>query len=198
MVKRRKMLLGLGSLAAGGAAAMGTGAFTSVAADRDVEIATRGDASAYLQIEAMDTPNGNKYVVEDSNGEVGLKFTGVNKNADSKFANLLKITNQGTQDVYVGAEDSGIQAQSVGVFCEGPDDAGLLPKAANQPDSDIDGDGDTEQGGAFEYPEDPVVLSPGDTAEGVALAWDSGNVPSDGTYTLTILAQDVDNYPAKP
>jgi hypothetical protein len=38
MVKRRKVLIGLGSLAAGSAATVGTGAFTSVSANRDISV----------------------------------------------------------------------------------------------------------------------------------------------------------------
>ena len=42
-MKRRKFLIGAGSLAAGSAAAMGTGAYSYAEADRTVTVDTTGD-----------------------------------------------------------------------------------------------------------------------------------------------------------
>ncbi|MFB6073155.1 MAG: hypothetical protein ABEJ88_09325 [Halobacterium sp.] len=113
-MQRRKFIAGVGSLAAASAAAMGTGAFTSVKADRAISVTTANDANAFLGIEAMDTENGEEYVEDtDGNGTVALDFTeanasengggsGVNKDSFTVFDDLLKITNQGTQPVIVG------------------------------------------------------------------------------------------------
>jgi hypothetical protein len=102
----------MGSLAAAGAAGIGTGAFTSVEAQRDVDIATTGDASAFLQIEAEDTPNADEYVITEDDDTIALDFTntnemggggdGLNEDATTIFDNLLKFTNQGTQEIMVG------------------------------------------------------------------------------------------------
>jgi len=122
MTNRRKFLIGMGSLAAGSAAAVGSGAFTSVEANRDVEIGVTGDASAFLQIEPAKegeslTPNAEEYVHTEGDGTVYLDFTntdettgngggqgsGLNKDATTIFDNLLDFTNQGTQEIMVGA-----------------------------------------------------------------------------------------------
>ena len=89
---------------------MGTGAFTSVTADRGVTVDVADDANAFLALEAEDTPNGNAYVGEH-NGVVDLHFdeaasteggTGLNEDADTIIRDLLQVTNNGTQDVIVG------------------------------------------------------------------------------------------------
>ena len=51
-MKRRTVLFGLGTAAAGGAAAFGSGAFTSLRAERQVNIAVAPDSDAALTIEA--------------------------------------------------------------------------------------------------------------------------------------------------
>ncbi len=106
-MRRRKYLIGLGSLAAGSAAAVGTGAFTSVQAERDITIDTAADASAYVGIEPHNGPNG-QYASTDE-GTVSLDFTstdeadetGLNDEAKINIENVLTITNNGTQPVYV-------------------------------------------------------------------------------------------------
>jgi hypothetical protein len=111
-MQRRKFIAGMGSLAAAGAAGIGTGAFTSVEADRTVDVEVADDSSAYLRIVAQDTPNGNEYV-DDSGGTVSLDITGdddsatnigsgLNDNATTIIDDILTIENQGTQGVYVG------------------------------------------------------------------------------------------------
>ena len=51
-MERRKFVIGLGALATGSAAAMGTGAFTAAEADRAVDVAVVNDAAGLLGIEA--------------------------------------------------------------------------------------------------------------------------------------------------
>lgn len=116
--------MGVGSLAAGSAAAMGTGAFTSVTADRGVEVNVTGDASAYLGLTPSDGPNG--VYAEDNSDELVVKFNdiddgnssaedgnegsgnGVNPNAVTTADSVFTITNQGTQAVDVTLDDSGL------------------------------------------------------------------------------------------
>jgi hypothetical protein len=103
MVKRRKMLIGLGALAAGGAAATGTGAF-SAQANRDMAIDVEGDGSAYVGIEASDSPN-----VKTSNGTVSLDLasdsgdggSGINKQGQTLIRPAFTLRNQGDQTLYV-------------------------------------------------------------------------------------------------
>lgn len=106
-MKRRNLLSTLGVAAAGGTLATGTGAFSSVEANREMSVAVAGDASALLRIAPSDGPNG-AYATGAENGALSLDFTdsndnvdgdGVNKDAVSYFDEVFLIENQGTQDV---------------------------------------------------------------------------------------------------
>jgi hypothetical protein len=112
-MQRRKLLAGLGSLAAGGAAVIGTGAFTSVSANRGVAVNVADDSDALLSITkdtrgGSVTANANEYV--DTSGQtVSLDITetdsgadGINDDATTVIDDLLTVTNQGTQDVFIG------------------------------------------------------------------------------------------------
>jgi hypothetical protein len=103
----------MGSLAAGGAAAMGTGAFTSVNANRRVDVETAGDASAYLALEPSSGANGNYATTEDGKLAIQLDGSddtpggdGVNDDAVTKIEDVFRMRNQGTQPVYIYIEDS--------------------------------------------------------------------------------------------
>jgi hypothetical protein len=114
-MERRKFLIGAGALASGSAAAVGTGAFTSVSADRGLTIETADDNSAFLGIEAQ--PNSpNAQYVNDADGsgdlvEISVTETeddgstlgsGVNQDGTTIIRDMIKITNNGTQGVIVG------------------------------------------------------------------------------------------------
>ncbi|MFY4815766.1 hypothetical protein [Halorubrum distributum] len=102
---RRKFVVGLGALASGAAAAMGTGAFTSVTANRDAEIDLEDDANAYL---ALTPGNDNGWaasptVGNSANGVLAIEMngqsqtsggTGVNADALSVFDDVFRIGNQ--------------------------------------------------------------------------------------------------------
>lgn len=126
-MERRKFLLGVGSLTAASAAAMGTGAFSYVRADRNMSVNVKGDSKAYLKLAST-----SEYASENS-GQLELEFDGsndqngkgLNKDADSRFDKVFEIKNQGTNDVRVSIQD--VNPDVVG-FYEGTDfsDAGLL------------------------------------------------------------------------
>ncbi|MDV7350872.1 DUF1102 domain-containing protein [Halorubrum distributum] len=112
-MERRKFVVGLGALASGSAAAVGTGAFTSVTANRSVDVEVAGDASAYLGIEPVSSSPNSDYVQVNS-GEVSIDFSdsnpntsgtnatlgdGFNPDATTVVNDLLRVTNQGTQPV---------------------------------------------------------------------------------------------------
>lgn len=115
-MQRRKFIAGVGSLAAAGAAGIGTGAFSSVQADRGIDIDVTGDASAFLSFEKTDNPNAD-YVSIGEDGTISLEFDGSHAsgnsnvdagnveglNADSftQIGELFNITNRGTQDIFV-------------------------------------------------------------------------------------------------
>lgn len=108
-MKRRRLLIGLGS-ATGLAGVVGSGAFTSVRADRDVTVQTASDADAYLGMEPLQTPNGEAYATTTDENLIALEFTdtqaggqGVGTDSVYDFHDVFQITNQGTQPVYVWA-----------------------------------------------------------------------------------------------
>ena len=115
-MERRKFLIGAGALAAGGAAAMGSGAFTSVTADRDVEVAVAEDADAFLSLSPATDEDGdelpNAAFAEQTGDEETIEFnidgdaegvdgSGLNPNATTVIAEIFDIENQGTQEVGV-------------------------------------------------------------------------------------------------
>lgn len=113
MVSRRSILAGLGGLAAGGGAVLGTGAFTAVEAQRTVAVETTGDADAFLGIEPLEGPNAD-YVTAPTDGTVEIDITdegtdaagaGVNKNAITSIDRLLEVRNNGTQEVTAGFDN---------------------------------------------------------------------------------------------
>jgi hypothetical protein len=107
-MNRRKLLTTIGALSAGGAIVNGTGAFTSVEADRDVAVQVADDANAFLALEAIGP---NAPYTTTSNGTLGIDLTssnatgeggqGVNTNAVTVFEDMFEVRNQGTQDVEV-------------------------------------------------------------------------------------------------
>jgi len=116
-MKRRKFLLGTGAAAAGGASLLGSGAFSSVEADRSIDVDVVGDGEAFLRlapctIDGSEHPNG-AYVRETPDGTIAIDLSdgndqvagdGVNAEALSVFHNVFEICNQGTQDVCVDFE----------------------------------------------------------------------------------------------
>ena len=107
-MERRKFVIGAGALATGSAAAVGSGAFTSVEADRSLEVETVGDANALLGIDEVSDSSNSEYV-STTGDTVSIDIStddgdGLNRDALTKILDLLEITNQGTQDVYVFAQ----------------------------------------------------------------------------------------------
>ena len=116
-MKRRQVILGLGASATGGSALLGSGAFSSVSAERDVSVEVTGDDSAYLRLgpctdeQGDPKPNGAyafqgedglfSISLSDNNGNSPPDGSGVNPEALSKFHNVFEICNQGTQEVCV-------------------------------------------------------------------------------------------------
>jgi hypothetical protein len=108
-MNRRKFIAALGAATAGTSAAAGTGAFTSVSADRSVSVQVANDSSAFLGLVPGDTG-----LVTESGGTLqvnldgtGTAAEGVNFNAVTQIGShenpeddhAFKIVNQGTQSV---------------------------------------------------------------------------------------------------
>lgn len=112
--------MGLGTIVAGGGAALGTGAFSSVEADRTATISVADDANGFLSIEPSssrpsigDDPylsieggqltfyfDGDDAAL-DSQNRTTMNATGLNDNAITTFTDLITITNNGTNEVTV-------------------------------------------------------------------------------------------------
>lgn len=108
-MKRR--LLATLCTAASGSTIIGTGAFTSVEANRDAGVQVADDSSAYLTVTENDTSNGGKYAQTGSNGKIAVNFnevtggdagaSGLNDDAVTIIRDVLTAKNQGTQRVPV-------------------------------------------------------------------------------------------------
>ncbi|WP_137284857.1 hypothetical protein [Halorussus salinisoli] len=182
---RRKFLIGAGSLAAGSAAAIGTGAFTSVSANRKLTVETADDADALLAMEAEDTKNGDEYVDETGNA-ISIDIStdngdGVNDDATTYVNDLLKITNQGTQNVYVWAQglpdgvrmyhDSTSGYQNHGTGAGNNQGAFSDTSNLNVPDDPADANDPANPGGYEAAP----LLAPGDEVSEIGLVVDTTN-----------------------
>jgi len=106
-MNRRRLLAAFGA-AAGASGILGTGAFTSVEADRSVSVEVADDADAFLMMEPSSGPN-SEYATADG-GTIALEFTdtdaggsGVGTDSVYQFDDVFRITNQGTQPMYVWA-----------------------------------------------------------------------------------------------
>lgn len=103
-MKRRNALVGLGMLATGGGVISGTGAFSSVTAERGMEVTTSSDANANLGLEPLDTPNGKEYA--DSSGDtLSITAHDINLDAITKIDRVFRITNNGGQAVVIYLEE---------------------------------------------------------------------------------------------
>lgn len=102
-MKRRDILISVGAVAGTGAA-IGTGAFSSVQANRNLSIALADDANSYL---ALTPGSENGEYVDTQGGTASLNFTGegdvngLGRASIYEFDNTLRVQNQGTQAVYL-------------------------------------------------------------------------------------------------
>ena len=91
MVKRRKFLIGLGAVAAGSAAAVGTGAFSSAAMpDRHVTVAIDDDANSQIAL----VPGNDPDVSISGDGQLELELLG----ADGEGVNINSVYTWGDHD----------------------------------------------------------------------------------------------------
>ena len=121
-MQRRNFLIGAAGTAVGGSALVGSGAFDSVEADRNVDVQVTGDASSFLQITGDD-----EFVGDDSeDGELTIDLgspgdEAFNPDAVTEVSGVVTIANEGTQDeVEIGFGED--QDQSVELDLEGGND----------------------------------------------------------------------------
>ena len=125
-MRRRNALLGLGALIGGGTA-YGTGAFTSVSAQRQVSVRTAGDADALLALRPGDE-HGN--FVDTSGETVRLVFddtdagaSGLGTDSVYTFDDTLRVRNQGSQSVFLftSVTDDALGDGSLSLYTEDSD-----------------------------------------------------------------------------
>jgi|GEM_PF-1150897 len=145
-MQRRKFIAGLGSLAAAGAAGIGTGAFTSVQANRSVSVSVAGDDAALLALDPDPDGDGtneseNTDYISWSGGEVSIDIdsaatvdgSGVNPNSTTQINDLFKVVNQGTQAAVVYVDPDSIDS---GNQTFGGSGIMIDPQASNRPNGD--------------------------------------------------------------
>jgi hypothetical protein len=109
-MKRRNMIVTIGSIAAGGATFVGTGAVSSMEAERNVTGRVVGDKSAYVAIrEGAD----HGFAAENTDGEFRVGFDndpdggdGLNPDSVNTFDDVFRIRNTGPEKLNVRIEDS--------------------------------------------------------------------------------------------
>jgi hypothetical protein len=160
MANRRNVLIGLGGLVAAGGAALGTGAFTTVEAQRTVTIDTAGDADAFLGLEVRsdleaDTENNGLIQLDLSSA---TNASGLNRRARTVLDKVLLVENNGTQSgVDIGFTVDVIDGDST---VSGDNGAGEIFKFSENTDGDFDSD------------ETDISLSETPLASGEATAYD--------------------------
>lgn len=129
---RRRLLLGLGASAAVSGGVLGTGAFTSVEAERTIDVDVAGDNSAFVGLYDTSggdfvTKNGTAIQIKlDSTGNGG---SGVNHGTASTVATTtldpaFTIVNQGANTMYVQVDHAGTATSGNDVQFVGDDNAG--------------------------------------------------------------------------
>ncbi|RDZ44981.1 hypothetical protein C5B91_08420 [Haloferax sp. Atlit-10N] len=101
-INRRNILIGLGALVGGGGALVGTGAFTTVSAAREVSVSTAGDGSAFLQLGSSspyvdDDTDGTLRLTLDADGQGSGEDAGFNENAVTTLTDVFTITNNSAE-----------------------------------------------------------------------------------------------------
>jgi hypothetical protein len=179
MANRRKFLAGLGALASGSAAAVGTGAFTSANATRTATVQALGDPNGFLGMQPVD----NDRASLNSNGEIEFDFqtgeggnaSGINANATTQFDSVFRLTNNGTEDIIfaIGSDGSRVFGPASGL-------PGVNGRTSNQDTLNLLGDAPGvdnvfARAANFDSGDDPF-LSAGNSGYGVIGLDIGGNV----------------------
>ena len=132
-MNRRKFVISAAGAAIGGSVLVGSGAFTSVEADRQVEINVADDSDAFLAFERAR----EEYIGEAEDGRLVISLgepttdeggEGFNDRGLTRVDDIVNIVNQGTQPAAVGFLEEGDdelndESQSTTVPLENPDEA---------------------------------------------------------------------------
>lgn len=203
----------MGTAAAGTAGAMGTGAFTSVSANRGISVEVAGDASALLSLEPTDSPNAQ--YVDRSGDALTLQFdgghadrtagvdssevAGLNADGLTVIGELFDITNRGTQDVFVYMLQDG-DGDGTNEFGTGTG-IGFFGESANESYmEEVGGQGmlDTQEKDGLPPVPIPAAhrVDVGNTMPNIAALFGGylGEIPDELNSTVTIVANAVSSY----
>jgi hypothetical protein len=196
-MNRRKFLAGVGATATGGAVATGTGAFTSVDADRTVSVAVADEeTSSYLVLDSL-APGRSENGSFSSNGggssgvELELDFNqniptstnseggeGPGKNSVYEFDEVFEVENQGTQTVDVGIETL--------------TDSDFEDSNGNSPSDTLEMSFYPDSNASSPLETNPVSISPGN-AQTVGVKIDLGDVAFDDFSAEATVKADADS-----
>ena len=178
-MKRRSVLAGIGAVTGGGFV-VGSGAFSSVEADRNADVVVESEDDAYLQFEESNGPN-NVYFDNTADNKLRLDFNdvtdtdggfGPNRDSDYEFHDIFVVRNDGSQDVVFWLED----------FVNDDGDS-LVDEFelyfGDDPDKVIDG-----EDGAVKLPLGEEVL----IGAAIETKDETGDEPQDDTNTATVIA----------
>ena len=203
---RRNALIGMGTVAAGAGVIGGTGAFTSVEANRTVSVQTAGDSDAALVLEQATiddsvTSNASEYVEETSGTvEINLDGTqdnssanaaGINQNAITTFDNLVGVINQGTQPITsltLGMSDENLEGGSLSNVDATFQFTGYDKDSETSADNISNGDDLLSALGRSELGAGATGVNFGIIIDLIDGGDSNGDLPN-GDYTLTITAE---------
>jgi len=172
-------VIALGGLLAGGGTLLGTGAFSTVTAERSVSLQAAGDANAFLGLEILDDA-----YVEQTDGTIGFDILA---ESTTTFADLVNVRNNGTQAVtslrfafdVTGADQSDDAVETALKIVSGDASIDAVDEVNLLTESDAGGAADD-------------VLTPGEAVPfGIAVDLvdaDLEEVTGDPEITLTIIA----------
>ncbi len=164
MPTRRTTLAVVGTLVAGGAGAVATGAFSAATAERDVSVEFADDDVGLLVFE----PTSDQATIED--GEFGLAFEDLNVSTDFTFNDVFRIVNDGTETVrFVGVDTSDEDVDWVTDGSDGEAGRVYVTSAKNQFQGGEPDGTDTSDDDYAEAADEGVGRTPVDSAENVDL-----------------------------
>jgi hypothetical protein len=107
---RRTRLLAVFALFVAAMLVVGSGAFSTVQADRTVDVDVADDDAALLELRPHSGANGAYASLNGGELEIGfgsVAADGVNQNATTTIGDVFNVTNQGTQTVSVYVTETG-------------------------------------------------------------------------------------------
>ena len=142
-MKRRTLIAAVGASLGGAGTLVGSGAFSFVRADRNVQTDVVVDKEAYLRL----MPRDSNYVSHSTNGLLKFDFDGVFSEANGfgegvgtdsayRFDDLFSARNQGTRDVRLYAEYDDDAMTDVRVFEYAPNPSDE-PLTSDSPSTEI-------------------------------------------------------------